>query len=106
MTTTAQMIDTALWAGLVLIAFAGFVWVGDRLMDRKVPGPPRPDRRLPERDYALLGTDWRESVAPYFHRELERSNRRRMAVISACGTDPEQSETRDVRSSGSLDQRR
>lgn len=101
---TTQMIDTALWAGLVLIAFAGFVWVGDRLMDRKVPGPPRPDRRLPERDYTLLGTDWRESVAPYFHRELERKNRRRMAVISACGIDPDKNETRTVDAAGFQDQ--
>lgn len=81
-------------------------WLIDRMIDRRLPSLPRPDRRLPISDYRLLGLDWREPVAPYFHRSVERSNRRRMAVISACGTDPDKSETRDGHTSGSLAQRR
>lgn len=79
-------------------------WLVDRMIDRRLPSLPRPDRRLPARDYRLLGLDWREPVAPYFHRSVERSNRRRMAVISACGIDPDKNETRTVDAAGFQDQ--
>ena len=64
---------TAVW--MVVLALIGF-------MDRLLPGhdEARPSTRLPEREYELLGDDYREVVAEYFARKAERDERRERAI--------------------------
>jgi hypothetical protein len=55
--------------GAVLLA--GAEWLVTRLMDKSV-ARPRPDTRLPQREYDLMGDDYRDAVAEYFHRKAAR----------------------------------
>lgn len=76
-------------------------WLVDRAIDRRVPQPARPDRRLPVSDYRLLGLDWRDHVTPYLHatgtlRLRLHELRRQLAA--------EKNETRDGDTSGFQDQ--
>ena len=48
-----------IWLGAILIA--GAEWLITRLMDKSV-AKPRPDTRLPAREYELLGDDWRDCI--------------------------------------------
>lgn len=43
------------------VFIAALDWLYVRLLDRSV-ARPRPDNRLPRREYELLGEDWRECV--------------------------------------------
>jgi len=58
-----------IWLGAILIG--GAEWLITRLMDKSV-ARPRPDTRLPQREYELMGDDYREAVADYFHRRAAR----------------------------------
>lgn len=43
------------------VFIAALDWLYARMLDRSV-ARPRPDNRLPEREYELLGEDWRDCV--------------------------------------------
>lgn len=43
------------------IVIAALDWLIDRAQDRSL-AKPRPDNRIPEREYELLGDDWRDCV--------------------------------------------
>lgn len=58
--------DVLFLSGLFLLALAVVAWAGDRLLDWRVPAPPRPDRRIPARERELLGDCWPEVAADYF----------------------------------------
>jgi hypothetical protein len=58
-----------IWLGALLIT--GAEWVITRLMDKSL-AKPRPDTRLPHREYDLMGEDYRDAVADYFHRKATR----------------------------------
>lgn len=64
---------TAAW--MVVLALIGF-------LDRLLPGhdQARPSARLSEREYELLGEDYRDLVADYFARKAERDERRERAI--------------------------
>lgn len=59
-------IDTLFLSGLFLLALAAVAWAGGRLLDWRVPTPPRPDRHIPPRERELLGDCWPEVAADYF----------------------------------------
>lgn len=69
--------------------FAVLAWLADRGMDRPVDLPPRPDRHLPADEYALLGDDYRDRVAPFFNRRFESDERVAHAIHHACFTKKE-----------------
>lgn len=79
--------------GAVIVGLVGLfrlsVWLVGRLLDRSVPAPVRPDRRVPARERWLLGDDWRDRVAPYLSESFVRGTRTRFAVFSVTGADPE-----------------
>lgn len=56
----------------LLLLIALYEWVAKNRLSWLEPPkpslPPRPDLRIPERERALLGDDYREVVAPYFAR--------------------------------------
>jgi len=58
-----SLIILCLFAGIVLLALALAAWIADR-----TPAPPRPDRRLSEREMELTGDDYRDHVAGYFRK--------------------------------------
>ena len=64
---------TVIW--MLVLALVGF-------MDRLLPShdEARPNTRLPEREYELLGDDYREVVAEYFARKAERDERKERAI--------------------------
>lgn len=53
------------------VVIAALDWLIDRAQDRSV-ARPRTDARLPQREYDLLGDDYRDAVADYFHRKAAR----------------------------------
>lgn len=53
------------------IVIAALDWLIDRAQDRSL-ARPRLDNRLPEREYELMGDDYRDAVADYFHRKAAR----------------------------------
>jgi hypothetical protein len=82
-------VDFALICIAVGLAFMFLAWVADRRMDAPVNQTPRPDRHLPADEYRLLGDDWRDNVRPFFTESFIRNTRRRLAVFSVTGADPE-----------------
>lgn len=66
-------VAAALW--LVVLALIGF-------MDRFLPSEeaPRENHRIPEREYDLLGDDYRDVIEDYFARKAERDERRERAI--------------------------
>lgn len=70
-----ELLVTATVIWMLVLALVGFM---DRLLPRH--DQARPSARLPEREYELLGDDYREVVAEYFARKAERDERRERAI--------------------------
>lgn len=70
-----ELLVTASVVWVLVLALVGF-------MDRLLPShdQARPNARLPEREYELLGDDYREVVEDYFARKAERDERRERAI--------------------------
>lgn len=82
-------IDFALICLVVGLVFMALAWIADRRLDAPINQTPRPDRHLPPEEYRLLGDDWRDNVRPFFTERFIRHTRRRLAVFSVTGADPE-----------------
>lgn len=63
----------------VLLLIAAYEWIVKNrnwFEPPKPSSPPRPNLRIPERERALLGDDYRDVVAPYF-----AISRRRQEIV-------------------------
>ena len=90
------------WTPLaVLVLFAvTAVFCGRQIRNyHPVDVSPRPDRHLPESDYRLLGDDYRDHAAEFFHGQVERDERLARALDRTCFA---KNEGRDVSASGPL----
>lgn len=71
----ALVILTVAW--ILTLAVVGYT---NKLMDPQRFMPKRSGNRLPEREYELLGEDYRDVIEDYFARKAERDERRERAI--------------------------
>ena len=83
----------------VLICLVALVWwITRQIRTYNVSASPaRPDRHLPADEYRLLGDDYRDHAAEFFHGQVERDERLARALDRTCFA---KNEGRDVSASG------
>lgn len=93
-----QLLQADLTGWVVGVAFVALlVWIARQVRSyHRAPSQARPDRHIPVEERELLGDDWREPAADFFAESFIRSTRRRLAVYSVTGADPEKNEAAAV----------
>lgn len=83
---------------LIVCAIALVWWITRQVRQfHTAPSPARPDRHLPADEYRLLGDDYRDHAAEFFHGQVERDERLARALDRTCFA---KNEGRDVSASG------